>query len=283
MNTLTITPSEVQAGCLEATHRRAAVEAVMRWGYVVLKDVVDTAHVEVLWHRMLEDVEQILSRDEVPTQFTAGHLQQDPPPFAPFLFRDVLLNDLVIDVTEGVLGRGVKNTFYSGNTNLPGSETQPVHADIGQLWPNLEHAHPAYGLVVNVPVVDMGPENGSTELWPGTHLDTSIAIQDGNIRVAADRLAAQRAVAAPVQPVVHAGDVLIRDVRMWHRGMTNRSDRPRPMIAMIHNCAWWKDAQMPFPKGTESFFRHDHLETCAVFVDEPIDYIGRTTCFDVRQ
>ena len=48
-----------------------------------------------------------------------GNVQQDPPPFPPYLFRDVLLNDMVIAVTTAVLGTPVKNTMYGGNTAMP--------------------------------------------------------------------------------------------------------------------------------------------------------------------
>src|SRR6185312_16908566 len=102
-----------------------------------------------------------------PYNWNKGNVQQDPPPFPPYLFRDVLVNDLVIQVTKAILGKGVKSVFYSGNTAMPSESRQPVHADSGHLWPNLEVAHPPYQLVVNVPVVYMDARNGSTEIWPG--------------------------------------------------------------------------------------------------------------------
>src|SRR5205085_5414804 len=108
----------------------------------------------------------ILKREDAPYNFNTGNLQQDPPPLPPYLFRDVLLNEQVIAVTKAMLGPGLKNSYYSGNTALPGGKRQPVHPDAAQLWPNLACPTPPYGFVVNVPVVDVSPENGSTELWP---------------------------------------------------------------------------------------------------------------------
>src|SRR6185503_20481869 len=109
-------------------------------GFVVLNDVIDPAHLEVLRERMLEDIERILQREDAPFNFNSGNVQQQPPPFPPYLFRDVLVNDMVIAVTRAMLGPGVKNSYYSGNTALPGGTEQPVHPDVGQLWPNLETA-----------------------------------------------------------------------------------------------------------------------------------------------
>jgi hypothetical protein len=119
----------------------------------------------------------------------------------------------------------------------------------------------------------MSPENGSTELWPGTHTDTAVSVR-GDIKVPAEAVERWRAAAPPFQPTVRRGGVLIRDIRLWHAGMPNRTDRPRPMIAMIHNAGWLKLGKpMRFPVGTEAFFEGSDLTTHARFVEDPIDYI----------
>jgi ectoine hydroxylase-related dioxygenase (phytanoyl-CoA dioxygenase family) len=94
----------------------------------------------------------------------------------------------------------------------------------------------------------------------------------------------RRAIAPPFQPSVKAGGVLIRDLRVWHAGMPNRTQIPRPMIAMIHWIGWWReDEKLTFPKGTESFFDHPDLRTNAVFVDGPIDYIRKPQAYDFKK
>lgn len=250
---------------------------------VVLNDVIDAGHIALLRERMLADAQRLAGETDLPFQFTHGHIQHDPPPFPPYLFRDVLANDLVIDVTRGILGDGLTNSFYSGNTALPGSPEQPVHADMGQLWPELQHPHPAYALVVNVPVVDVSPHNASTELWPGTHVVPVVAVQDGSLRVSGAAQERRRALAPPLQPCVRAGSVLIRDIRLWHRGMPNHSEQPRPMIAMIHWVQWWhRHDPIVLPCGTQDLVAHDRLTTHAVFQDEPIDYLHRHAAYDLQ-
>jgi ectoine hydroxylase-related dioxygenase (phytanoyl-CoA dioxygenase family) len=254
-------------------HRDAAAQAIRTDGFVVLKDVVDREHIAILREKMVEDVAALMAREDAPFNWNTGNVQQNPPPFPPYLFRDVLVNDMVIAVTKAVLGPGLKNDFYSGNTAVRSEQRQPVHADVGQLWSNLEVATPAFGLVINVPVVDMSPENGSTEIWPGTHLDTSISMHN-DIKVTEEALEKWRAKTMPLQPSVSAGSVLIRDIRLWHAGMPNRTDVPRPMIAMIHWTGWYGyTGTLRFPRGTETFFEHPDLRTVAVFDDEPIDHI----------
>jgi ectoine hydroxylase-related dioxygenase (phytanoyl-CoA dioxygenase family) len=272
MLALDITPAEVQSGQMSPDHLDAAVQAIRDDGFVVLNDVINLAHIDALRERMLEDLQAILAREDTPFNWNATNVQQDPPPFHPYLFRDVLLNDMAIAVTKAILGAGLKNTFYSGNTALPGDFKQPVHPDMAQLWPNLTVAPPPHALIVNVPVVDMSAENGSTELWPGTHLDTRMFVQKGHIEVPEEWVEARRAEVPPIQPSVRKGSLLIRDGRLWHRGMPNHTDAPRPMIAMIHVIKWWPQSPARFAKGTEDFFEHPDLATNAVFVDD-LDHI----------
>lgn len=259
-----------------------AARALRDDGIVVLRDIVDVGHLAALRERMLADLETILARADVPFNFNRGNVQQDPPPFHPYLFEDVLLNDLAIQVTNEALGSGVRNCFYSGNTALPSTERQPVHPDTGQLWPGLRVATPAFGIVVNVPVVDMGAENGSTEVWPGTHRDTTYSLRDGSPRVAADLLERWRASRTPVQPAVAMGSMVLRDLRLWHAGMPNLTEAPRPMIAMIHFVDWYAHCgSFPMPRGTESFFVHPTLRSNVRFVDEPIDYLHHNAAYDL--
>ena len=77
--------------------------------------------------------------------------------------------------------------------------------------------------------------------------------------------------------------MLIRDMRLWHRGMPNRTEQPRPMIAMIHVCHWWHEGgRLPFPRGTEALFQDSELTTVAEFVDGPIDYLHRNAAYDYQ-
>lgn len=284
MLTLEFTPEEISCGVMLPGKLTAATQALRDDGFVVLKDIVTRDHLETLREKMLADLETILARPDAPFNFNMGNIQQDPPPFPPYLYRDILLNDLVIAVTKSVLGPGLKNSFYSGNTALPNDTRQPVHPDVAQLWPALAHPTPAFGLVVNVPVVDVTPENGSTEIWPGTHRDTTYSVQNGSARIPEEVLAPYRAQSPPIQPTLSLGSILIRDIRLWHAGMPNHTQAPRPMIAMIHWCSWWNDdGPIPFPAGTEEFFRHPDLRTHARFVDGPIDYLKHNQAYDLQK
>ena len=275
MITIDVPDDDRAAGRLSGDSLRAAVDAVRSDGFVVLNDVVDPAHLDILHERMIDDLDALRARPDAPYNWNAGNLQQDPPPFPPYLFSDVLQNPFVISVTSAVLGPRIKNVMYGGNTALPGDQRQPVHADVGHLWPIdvLESPHPAAQLVVNVLTVDVSPENGATELWPGTHRELGVGIGD-DIKISAQALEDRRAICAPIQPTFRRGSMMIRDIRLWHAGMPNRTSAPRPMIAMIHTSEWLATgAPLVFPTGTESFFDHPVLTTAARFTGDPIDYL----------
>lgn len=274
---ISISQEERVSGTLSQENLKKAVAAVLEDGIVVLLDVVSQDSISALKEKSLADTEALLNRKDVPFNWSRGNIQQNPPPFPPFLFRDVLVNDFVISVSKGVLGAGIQCDFYSGNTALPSETRQPVHADIGQLWPNLKVVPPPHMLVVNVPLVDMGPENGSTEVWLGTHKDTHVAMQDGDIELPDHKLEAQKAIAPPIQPVVKAGSVVIRDIRMWHAGMPNHTPNPRPMIAMIHTIGWWPTGSIRFAKGSEEFLSHPDLRWKAEYTDEVLDHIAEVS------
>jgi len=275
---ITIDPTEAEraAGVLSAENQRLGVHALRNDGFVVVNEVVAPAHLDVLHERLVAEVAELRARADAPYNWNVGNLQQDPPPFPPYLFADVLLNPYVIAVTSAVLGPGLKNVMYGGNTALPGDERQPVHADVGHLWPLevLESAHPAAQLVVNVATVDISPANGATELWPGTHRELGVGVGD-DIKIDPDLLEARRTVSAPFQPSMRRGSMLIRDIRLWHAGMPNRTSEPRPMLAMIHTSSWLATGTpLTFPCGTEAFFDHPVLFTAARYVDGPIDHIA---------
>ena len=122
-----------------------------------------------------------------------GHLQQGPPPYAPYIFRDIVANPYVVQVTQELLGPGIYNNFYNGNTNSPGSTTQPLHRDGAHLWPDQEVAHPTAEVVVNISPQDTTEENGSVELWPGSHLEVS------GKRIDEDEEEARREICPPIR------------------------------------------------------------------------------------
>lgn len=266
---ITITPDELRADQMAQPKVDEAIDAIRSDGFVILDNAVSNSSLDTLREKMIEDSHTLIKAEKWGgAGRVKGHLQQGPPPMAPYIFRDIVSNPFVIQVTKGVLGDGLFNSFYNGNCNCPGSGTQPLHPDQPHLWPNLEVAHPASSLVVNICLVKTTEENGAVELWPKSHLNTK-PLTDENV-------AEQREIASPIRGEAEKGSVLIRDMRVWHRGVPNHSDEIRHMIAMVHNINWRARNQvLQFGKGCEEAFDSSDLDHNAAFTDEPIDYLFR--------
>lgn len=267
---ITITAAERAEEAMTATHLAQAKQAFCEDGYVILADVIDHAQLDLLHERMDADSQRLIAAEKwggagrVP-----GHLQQGPPPFAPYIFRDIVANPFAIQVTHALLGDGLYNRFYNGNANCPGSGTQPLHADGPHLWPNMATAHPPASVIINVSPVDTTEENGATEIWPGTHM-----IPMNFQHVPPELEAERRAVSPPTRVCARKGSLVLRDPRLWHRGVPNHSDRIRHMIAMIHNIKWLdRPARLLFNTGCEDAFPAGPLDHNVKFTDEPLEYL----------
>ena len=92
----------------------------------------------------------------------------------------------------------------------------------------------------------MTPENGSTEIWLGTHLNAGLDAQEGQHgdrasgRIKKALLEERERVRPPAQPNVKKGSVIVRDLRLWHAGKPNYTQNPRVMLAMIHFAQWYQ-------------------------------------------
>ena len=264
--------SERSAQQLSAANLQRAVQAVLRDGYVILRDVIDHDHLDCLLPRMTADSRRLIAAEQWGgAGHLPGHLQQAPPPLAPFVFGDIVANPFAVQVTHSVLGDGMYNRFYNGNTNCPGSPMQPLHADAEPLWPKLRTAHPPASLIVNVSLVDVTEDNGSTELWPGTHL-LSLG---GERRVDPETEAQRRTEVPPVRANTAKGSLVIRDARLWHRGMPNPSNQIRHMIAMVYNIHWLaRPDRLWFDSGCQAEFPQDgRLDHNVQFTEGPLDYL----------
>ncbi len=141
-------------------------------------------------------------------------------PFEP-PFSDARLwaNPVVLSVAEQVLGPGFECIYYGSDTPYPGSAHQPVHQDGDALFPEWVTRPPIYSISMNIPLVDVDEVNGPLEWFTG-------------IDRPSDDDRANRFVGP-------AGSILLRDTRTWHRGSPNRSDAPRPMLALMYTRSWF--------------------------------------------
>lgn len=202
-------------------------------GYTVLESALPVAYIAEMRERF--DVLLEAFREAHPTNRGANRFQMYLPFEPPFSDPRLYEHPAVLAVVERVLGPQLLWSYLASDTPLPGSDYQAVHSDTRLLFPETNFSAPPYGLVVNVPLVTVTDENGPLELWPGgTHYMPG--------RVDMQKLAGQM---VSLRLTMKEGDVLIRDLRAWHRGTPNRGTRSRPNVALVYTRPWYRFEQQP--------------------------------------
>ena len=139
----------------------------------------------------------------------------------PFADPEIVANPILLQLLDALLGPAFTCSVYNTNVSKPGAaRDQPVHVDVASAGvegvPFSRHAS------VHITLCAFNEENGSTELWPGTH------------RLRTDREADLEA-AATTRPSVRAnlpaGSLVVRDASVWHRGRVNHTDEHREMLS----------------------------------------------------
>jgi hypothetical protein len=256
-----IAPAERSARVLEPATLDRITSAVHRDGFAVLGE-------GVLPHEALDAL--VERSDYQAAQFAAAgvgpHLDNGLPRMAPWVSAEILVNPIIEQVAAELLGPGAFMRYWGGNCSLPLTQAelhqdeageagelqglQRLHMDSNYPWSFTSHEeavaagqewpHPPQRLFFNFGLFEMNPDNGSTELWPGTHRDLAMAGPKGERSFSPALLNQRRrasALAAPVQIVVPRGGLIVRDVRVWHRGMPNRTPTPRHMLGVGYNAA----------------------------------------------
>lgn len=105
--------------------------------------------------------------------------------------------------------------------SLPGSHVQPWHQDGPHL--DFKKHRPCHSLNVFVPLVDVNRANGGTEMVPTTH----ILGQSGFDGEPGDKI-------KPVVVLPKAGEAILFDYRLKHRGLANNSADARPVVYLTY-------------------------------------------------
>ena len=247
---LRLTEAEKQDGSLSAEHLTDASRTFRDVGYVVIDNVYSSdfiAEVKAAYNVQLEAY--IQSRGGIDAlngkTFGKNHIGFFPQMFAPIADTQIVAHPVAVQVLNALLGKDFHSSFFHTNTALPGSGYQPIHRDTLPLFSRdeLAAATPAYTLVLNIPLCDFTLENGSTEVWPGTHL----IVDDSDDK----RPLEERAALLPsARTNVPAGCLVLRDMRMWHRGVPNNSTNPRTMFALVYHRKWIADETISIPQTT---------------------------------
>ncbi|MDF2708571.1 MAG: kanJ [Nonomuraea muscovyensis] len=221
-----------------ATWLPAASRALAADGAVLLTGTGLAARARDVGARMLAEVPVLVEHHDALRAYDDGHMRHRPPGGSDGHVAAFLGHPAVLALCSAPL-EAPRVISYHGHTVLPGSSPQPVHADWEPLWPQPGLAHPPFMLAVNIALVDTGEHNGSIEVWPGTHeLASREVYRHGSLCVREELLEERRAARPPERVAMRPGDVLVRDVRLWHRGTRNTSGTARPMLWLLLAAPW---------------------------------------------
>ena len=256
-----LTQREREESRLSADHRKLAVASLSFRGYVIFAGALPDPYVEKLqrqWREIYEDCRAAEGAVETGTSPDAQHaVRIASRTGAAFWFRksrwrvfprlegalaDPLLhaNPFVQPVLEDLLGERYYCKYVSSDTCLKGALLQSPHTDIDQDRLFEEGEWRPRGYIVNVPLVECGLHNGPIEVWPGgSHLWSAAMFERFGLApfVQDGRNPPVEALAAwfpSVKLTMSPGDVMIRDLAMWHRGTPSESDEPRTMLTTAY-------------------------------------------------
>lgn len=195
-----------------------AKEEYARDGFFILRNVISPERLTDLQRALSEEFDRASKSGALFSGggLFSGHLNSFPGAGARFTY-DTLEQRGIIDLLKSLHPKVLRMPNIGCNFNLPGSHTQHYHID---------RPFSRDFMIANVAVVDTVIDNGATELVPGTHKKFYKYTQ----------FVLQRCHRLGVRVPMKQGDVLIRSSNVWHRGMTNRTSVPRPMLAMT-----WED------------------------------------------
>jgi ectoine hydroxylase-related dioxygenase (phytanoyl-CoA dioxygenase family) len=232
-----LTIEEINNKQLNPDTLKSAVEQVRLNGYVLLEGVLDPDLVERMNTSFHQALEGAMKNSPGATEinmnaFRKNRVRMDLPFDQPFIDPEVITSPFVLPIIDKLIGEDCACIYLSADAPLPGSDYQVVHSDQQALFPDAAITLPPYALVLNIPLVDVTEENGPMDAWPGgTHLIPENRNKSEFIQAGAEFL-------KPVSMMMPKGSLLIRDLRMWHRGTPNNSDSVRPNVAVIYAKPW---------------------------------------------
>jgi len=185
--------------------------AFAREGYITLPSAVSKSRLAGLTDALREEYARARTNGHLFSGggTISGHLNCFPGAQSRFVY-DELEQHGVFDLVRKLSPSVARMPHVGCNLNLPNSSAQNPHADGYAASPFL---------IVNVAPIDTDLGNGAMEVTPGTHLRDYKYWQYVFSGKPVTRMC------------MRAGDVIVRSSMLWHRGMPNKSNAIRPMLA----------------------------------------------------
>lgn len=246
--TFTLTDSELTSGQLSADRLYSMCRVLRDTGFVVIENAIDpnlVAQVKAEHDLALDSY--LASRGGLAgladKTFGTNHVGFFPPIVGAVAAEEIVANPFAVQIMRSAMG-DIRCSFIHTNTACPGSGYQPIHRDTPTLFGIHNAPTPIIHAVVNIPLIPFTLENGATEVWPGTHWIVDDCEADSTQLEERARFFPSQRTVLPV------GALVVRDLRMWHRGVPNPGTELRTMMAIVYQRAFVHEEASNIPQTT---------------------------------
>lgn len=175
-------------------------------------------------------------------QRTAGRYDLVVPELAADEFAFAHRDAPWMQVGRELLGGEPAVAYMGVLWTLPSADSQQFHADGRPLFAEgLEEGSPdlpPYAINVFMPLVDVDEANGPTEFIPRSH-----------------RQGYPKGPTKPQHVEAKAGDAILFDFRVVHRGAGNAGNKPRPMLYTVLCRPWFRDT-VNWPQAVRRYWEN---------------------------
>lgn len=200
----------------------AAIRFFREYGYFVEPDVWSTEEIKAL-HAASTRLPSFLDKSCAPTMH---------PHRVDATFLRALANRRVVSIMEGLLGgrvSGIQTEFFHGKPGTPGFAR---HQDNFYVEAPRDMFASAWS-----PLVDVSPRNGTLIVYPGSHREPILPVEEFDVSTHSDQDVNARRLQAtmpshylPVDVIAAAGDVVFIHGFIVHESHPNRSAEYRRVL-----------------------------------------------------
>ena len=209
-------------------------------GYVILPSLLSAAELDAIRAALAPHLQGLLpGRND----FEGYHSERVYALLAKSpVFAKLAAHPLVLDVCEAMLGANFMLSACLAINTHPGETVQPLHYD--DSFYQVPRPRPPYGISAFWTIDEFTPDNGPTEIIPGSHRwgeqahrGDAPGLTPGYEQIVDEDHPDLTPVLMP------AGSLMLAMGTLWHRGGANRSNAPRLLITPQYCVAWGRQME----------------------------------------
>lgn len=243
-----LSEEEIAKQTITKAKTRLAASLFKKYGVLLIENAFNTNLIDSLATAFHDRY-----RAELVTEGPAGALQVGDRRFMmtvevseQFNHPDIYAQPLMLPILETILGDDLILGSYTSVASFPGARDMRMHKDHPALFPdsNDNERLPHFAVTMLVPLLGYNAELGATRVIKGSHLCSSTKAAEMEYQ----------------DPAGSVGACMLMDYRLSHQGLANRSDKVRPVLSLVYNRPWFRDAvnyqdQPPLQISTTEFTR----------------------------